>query len=127
MRGALWATTVTVTLSLQATGQRMGSVQGVGVGHVCAEGTVHGSIVSRSHRGTPGRRSDILSTPPMLAWPCKRQKTIDRLWFRGAKYYASDRRCYGFSIMMVPGSILLLYTHIEWRTIIPRTERRLRG
>jgi hypothetical protein len=46
----------------------------------------------------------------MLAWPCKRQKTIDRLWFCTTKYYPPDRRCYGFS--MVPGTILLLYTHI---------------
>jgi hypothetical protein len=60
------------------------------------------------NRVTPGRRSDILSAPPMLAWPSKRQKTIDRLWFCTTKYYPLDGRCYGFS--MVPGTILLPYT-----------------
>jgi hypothetical protein len=62
------------------------------------------------NRVTPGRRSDILSAPPMLAWPSKRQKTIDRLWFCTTKYPPLDGRCYGFS--MVPGTILLPYTHI---------------
>ena len=62
------------------------------------------------NRVTPGRRSDILSAPPMLAWPSKRQKTIDRLWFCTTKYPPLDGRCYGFS--MVPGTILNPYTHI---------------
>ena len=62
------------------------------------------------NRRTPRRRSDILSAPPMLAWPCKRQKTIDRLWSWGPKMTPPDRRCHGFS--MVPGTILLPYTHI---------------
>jgi hypothetical protein len=62
------------------------------------------------NRRTPRRRSDILSAPPMLAWPCKRQKTIDRLWSWGPKMTPPDRRCHGFS--MVPGTILNPYTHI---------------
>ena len=66
------------------------------------------------NRVTPGRRSDILSAPPMLAWPSKRQKTIDRLWFCTTKYPPLDGRCYGFS--MVPGTILLPYTHIGTHT-----------
>ena len=69
------------------------------------------------NRRTPRRRSDILSAPPMLAWPCKRQKTIDRLWSWGPKMTPPDRRCHGFS--MVPGTILNPYTHIAIPPPIP--------